>query len=143
MATIFHDEQLIALLRARGRRVTSQRLIINRVLRERETHLTAEAVREAVIDDLPGISMPTIYATLDLLVELELAQRVEVGVGAALYDARTEPHHHAVCRDCARVQDLDGPLDTSPLLLAARRAGFRAESTDVLVTGHCSRCLRH
>ncbi len=140
MTTLSHDDRLISLLRARGQRVTSQRLVIHRVLRERQTHLSAEAVHEAVVEDLPGTSLPTIYATLDLLVELGLARRVGTGVGATLYDARTKPHHHAVCRHCGEVQDLDGPVDTSPLLGAARRAGFDAESTDVLLTGRCSRC---
>jgi len=140
MTTTSHDEQLIGLLRARGQRVTSQRVVIHRVLQEQQTHLTAEAVHEAVVEDLPGTSLPTIYATLDLLVELGLARRVGAGVGAVLYDGRTEPHHHTVCGACGRVQDLDGPLDTSTLLLAARRAGFRAQSADVLITGLCSGC---
>ncbi len=140
MTTHPDDERLTALLRARGQRVTSQRLVIHRVLREQATHLTAEAMREAVAEDLPGTSLPTIYATLDLLVELGLAQRMGTGVGAALYDARTEPHHHTVCRECGAVEDLDGALDISALLRAARGAGFHAASTDVLLTGRCSRC---
>ena len=140
MSTLSPDDHLISLLRARGQRVTSQRLVIHRVLRERQTHLSAEAVHEAVVDDLPGTSLPTIYATLDLLVELGLAQRVGTGLAAALYDARTEPHHHMVCHRCGDVQDLDVPLDTSSLLVGARRAGFDAESTDVLLMGRCSGC---
>ena len=101
---------LIELLRSRGQRVTSQRLVILRDLRRRARHATAEEIHRSVRDQLPGTSAPTIYATLDLLVQLGLARRVDTGLGAALYDARTEPHQHMVCRGCARVEDLDGEL---------------------------------
>ncbi len=44
--------------------------------------------------------------------DLGLVRRIDAGAGATLYDARTEPHQHTVCRRCGRVDDLDGELDT-------------------------------
>ena len=98
-------EDLIALLRQRGQRVTSQRLVILRELRRHGGHATAETIHRAVHRDLPGTSIPTVYAALDLLVELGLARKLELGLGAALYDARTEAHQHAVCRRCGGIAD--------------------------------------
>src|SRR5438067_10666742 len=110
------DRDLITLLRARGQRVTSQRLVILRELRRRRRHATAEEIHRAVRHHLPGTSAPTVYATLDLLVDLGLARKVDVGLGASLYDARTEPHQHTVCRRRGRIEDLDGELDAEALL---------------------------
>ena len=73
----------------------------------------------------PGTSTPTVYAALDLLVDLGLARRIDAGAGAALYDARPEPHQHTVCRRCGRVDDLDGETDTAALQRAAAEAGFQ------------------
>src|SRR5947209_12791009 len=123
-------EDLVALLRERGQRVTSQRLVILRELRRHGGHATAEQIHRLVHRDLPGTSIPTVYATLDLLVELGLARRLDLGLGAALYDARTEAHQHAVCRRCRRIEDLDLELDPRALLSAGGGArGFEPRAT--------------
>jgi Fe2+ or Zn2+ uptake regulation protein len=134
------DQDLIALLRARGQRVTSQRLVILRELRRRRRHATAEEILEAVRPDLPGTSLPTVYATLDLLGELGLVRKLDVGVGVSLYDGRTEPHQHMVCRACGRVEDLDAELRARPLLRAATDAGFVPERAELVVHGLCAEC---
>src|SRR3954453_20782325 len=93
------DARLTAALRERGQRVTSQRLVIHRLLRELDRHVTAGEVLRQAAERLPGMSLPTVYATLDLLTELGLARRVSVG-GPVLYDPRTEDHAHMGCRRC-------------------------------------------
>jgi Fe2+ or Zn2+ uptake regulation protein len=135
------EERLRAVLRERGQRVTSQRLVLHRALAA-QGHLTAERLFAAVAPELPGLSLPTVYATLDLLVELGLARKLDAGAGAALYDARTEPHQHAVCRSCHRVVDLDVDVPAGPLEDAARAAGFTPEAASVLVEGLCADCAR-
>ena len=141
MAKAVHNtDDLIALLHSRGQRVTSQRLVILRELRRRRRHATAEEIYRAVHQDLPGTSTPTIYATLELLVELGLVRKLDVGIGASMYDARMEPHQHAVCRRCGRTEDLDGEVDTDELLHAATAAGFRADTAEVVISGLCKAC---
>jgi Fe2+ or Zn2+ uptake regulation protein len=134
------DHQLGAALRERGQRVTSQRLVIHRVLQELDAHVTAEAVLAAVADRLPGVSLPTVYATLDLLDELGMARRVAVPGGPALYDPRTAPHHHLVCAGCGRVEDVDAPVDLATVVQAAAGRGFEPRHAEVLVTGLCAGC---
>lgn len=132
-----HD--LVELLHSRGQRVTSQRLVILRDLRRRAEHATAEEIHRAVHEDLPGISVPTIYATLDLFVELGLARRIDTAT-AALYDAGLQPHQHAVCRRCGKVEDVNGSLDTAALVGAAAAAGFHAQGAELIITGLCAGC---
>jgi Fe2+ or Zn2+ uptake regulation protein len=133
-------DDLIAILHARGQRVTSQRLVILRELRRYGRHATAEEIQRAVRDDLPGMSTPTVYATLDLLVELGLARKLDVGVGTSLYDARAEPHQHAVCRSCGRIEDVDVELDEPGLLRAATTTGFRPDAAELVISGLCADC---
>src|SRR5947209_5330357 len=136
-----HDDQgdLIELLHARGQRVTPQRLVILRQLRRRGRHATAEEIYRAVHDELPGMATPTVYATLDLFVELGLARRIDTGT-AALYDARLDPHQHAVCRRCGRVQDVDGRINARALVRAAHESGFRPQSAELIISGVCAEC---
>jgi Fe2+ or Zn2+ uptake regulation protein len=133
------EARLVAALRERGQRVTSQRLVIGRLLRELDRHVTAEEVLRRASEQLPGVSLPTVYATLDLLAELGEARRVSVG-GPVLYDPRVEDHAHVRCRACGRVDDLDVPLDAVAALRAARAAGFAAETAELVVEGRCAAC---
>jgi Fe2+ or Zn2+ uptake regulation protein len=130
----------VDLLHQRGQRATPQRLVILRELRRRGRHATADEIRRAVRNELPGTSTPTIYAALELLVDLGLVRRVDAGPGAALYDARAEPHQHTVCRRCGRVDDLDVDIDASAIEQASVRAGFRAHGVEVVISGLCPDC---
>lgn len=131
---------LVELLHQRGQRATPQRLVILRELRRRGRHATADEIRSAVRDELPGTSTPTVYAALELLVDLGLVRRIDAGLGATLYDPRTEPHQHTACRRCGRVDDLDGEVDTAALERASAQAGFSAQAVEVVISGVCPEC---
>lgn len=135
------EQRLVNELRRSGQRITSQRLIIHRALRELDRHATAEEVLAAVGDRLPTLSLPTVYSTLDLLGRLGIVRRISPGEGPVLYDPRAEAHHHIVCVHCGRVDDLDVPLDTTAALNAASRRGFAAEHADLVVSGACPACI--
>ena len=136
------DATLIAALRARGMRVTPQRLLIHRALLEPGRHTTAEQVLERVSERLPNASLPTVYAALELFEELGIARRVAAGSGAALWDPRPEPHHHFVCSACGAVEDVDAPLDVARALRAARGRGLRPYEAELVLTGLCASCSR-
>lgn len=139
-ADISSDHELTSQLRRRGQRVTSQRLVIHRALRELGRHVSAEQVLEAVRDRLPGVSLPTVYATLDLFEELGLVRRLSRARGPALYDPRLDPHHHLVCEECGRVQDVDAALQLGAADRAARRQGFFPERSQLVISGRCADC---
>jgi Fe2+ or Zn2+ uptake regulation protein len=113
--------------------------VIAELLREQPRHVTAEELFEEARALLPGVSLPTVYATLDLLAELGEARRVNVG-GPVLYDPRSEDHAHLRCRSCGAVFDVDVPFDAAVALRAARAAGFAPEAAEVVVEGLCADC---
>jgi Fe2+ or Zn2+ uptake regulation protein len=134
------DEQLVSELRRRGLRVTSQRIVIHRALCSEAQHLTAEQLLDKVSDQLPGVSLPTVYATLELLEDLGLVRRVATGNGAFLFDSRVEPHAHTVCRRCGATADLDGGALSEQVFTRAQQTGFVPDHTELVVWGLCSRC---
>jgi Fe2+ or Zn2+ uptake regulation protein len=134
------DDALAAALRERGQRVTPQRLLIHRTLRDLDRHVTAEEVLGEVSRQLPNASLPTVYATLELFEDLGIVRRVPAAWGATLYDPRAEPHQHLACRLCGRVEDLDVGVDAAPALRAARRHGFEPEGSELVIRGICARC---
>ncbi|MHB2001172.1 MAG: Fur family transcriptional regulator [Solirubrobacteraceae bacterium] len=140
--SIAADARLEGRLRERACRVTSQRILVYRALCERQAHLTAEQVLAAVQGTLPKISLPTIYATLELLEEIGLVRRLSAGTGALLFESRVARHSHAVCRSCGSVLDIDEPPSANAALVSAAAAGFAPEEAQVLVTGLCQACRR-
>ena len=136
------DAALSDALRARGSRVTPQRLAIAKVVREARGHTTAEAVFGQVSQRLPGVSLPTVYATLELLEELGQVRRVPGASGAVLFDSRTDAHDHFVCRRCGAVADLESGADHADVLQAAAARGFAPVDAQVVVSGLCADCAR-
>jgi Fe2+ or Zn2+ uptake regulation protein len=134
------DAELSAALRARGQRVTSQRLILHRALRELDRHATAEELLRASEERLPNLSLPTVYATLEVFEELGVVRRIAGGPGPVLWDPRPEEHQHFACRRCGRVVDLDVRVRATAALDAARAAGHAPDSAQLLVVGTCDAC---
>jgi Fe2+ or Zn2+ uptake regulation protein len=134
------DTEVITALRAAGHRVTPQRLLIHRALRERDRHVSADDVHDAVSAKLPALSLPTVYATLELFEDMGLVRRIDAGRGAALFDPRSDAHQHAVCRRCGRVEDVEVDVDVAPALAAARGSGFAPDAGEVVVRGLCAAC---
>ena len=128
-------------LRARDMRVTPQRLAVHAALQELGRHSTAEEVFERVHGAVPGVSLPTVYAALELLADLGLANRVQAG-RAVRFDPRTQPHHHLVCTSCGAVTDLDAAVELGPALERARALGAQTSGAEVIVRGLCAACLR-
>jgi Fe2+ or Zn2+ uptake regulation protein len=134
-------ERTAAALRAHGYRVTPQRLAIQGIVESLGRHVSADEVATESAARLPGISLPTVYASLDALEDAGLLRRVAAGRGAALYDAGPE-HHHLVCRRCGKVEDLEAEVPLSAALSGARRHGFAPEGAEVVVRGLCRQCRR-
>jgi len=129
-------------LEAKGQRFTEQRAAVFRYLSGTEVHPTADEVFLGVRQFLPGISLATVYKSLETLVGCGLAVKLTYGDGSARYDGRTDPHHHARCVACGRVQDVHGDLP-EPHLDAARASAdaFTVTGYRLELTGYCGACV--
>jgi Fe2+ or Zn2+ uptake regulation protein len=134
------DQRLVVALRKRNLRVTSQRLVIHRALCCRIQHMTAEQVLGAISTSLPGVSLPTVYATLELLEALGLVRRLATGTGAVLFDSRVQQHAHTVCRQCGATSDLDGARPPSRAFARAADTGFVPDHAQLVIWGLCRVC---
>lgn len=129
-------------LREAGLVFTLQRRAIWTALVGREDHPTADSVYDALGPDA-GISVTTVYRTLEAFVGAGLAQRVGHTGTAVRYDPRTEPHHHLVCESCGAVRDLEESALGSPALPspgAKKLNGFEVRDVSVIVRGRCAAC---
>jgi Fe2+ or Zn2+ uptake regulation protein len=135
-------------LRARGFRLTPQRLAIVRLFAEDCSHPTAQDLFARLRPAFPTMSFATVYNTLDALAQAGLSSSLRLGalsgLGAATrFDPNTEPHHHAVCDRCGVVVDLPVESLAAPQVDARhvdKSQGFRVRAVETIYRGTCAGC---
>ncbi len=128
-------------LESNGQRYTEQRAAVFRFLRGTHVHPTADEVFLHVREEVPGISLATVYKSLETLVGCGLATKLTYGDGSARYDGRTDDHHHLRCVSCGRVADLPGRADDREVArLAASADAFHVTGYRLELTGYCETC---
>jgi len=133
------SEALTALLRARGRRSTRQRRAVYASLVRRADHPTADRLLHHVRRRVPGLSLATVYKTLEVLVRVGAAGRIADSDGIWRYDARTDLHDHRRCVRCGRMEDVDLPHRPDRIADIAG-SGFRIAGYRLEIFGHCALC---
>ena len=140
---LVHDTKGVdaGLLQSRYR-LTKQRAAILRAL-EDGRHLSAETILDRVRVELPGVSLGTIYRTLDILRSIGLVQLFAHAGGAAKYEAALDKHHHLLCAACGDIVNVQ-VNDALPLAQAvAGEHGFVDVDCALVITGRCARCAHH
>jgi len=137
---------LLQRCRERGVKLTPQRIAIFECLEHRQGHLSAEEVYQDVLPRYPTLSFATVYNTLQLLTEMGEVHELIVDELRRRYDVNTDPHHHAICRKCHRIFDVEpavlGTAWAGPETVDVVGGGFRVETVSVELTGLCSACER-
>ncbi len=93
------------MFRAKGLRVTPQRLVTYRTLYDMQ-HPSAEKVIEEVRNRIPAITVATVYNTLECLVNAGLVTKVFSPDNKMYFDADTRPHQHLHDTDNHRIIDI-------------------------------------
>lgn len=104
-------------------RTSRQRELILQYLRAAEEHPTAETICLALREQMPNLSLGTVYRNLKVLEELGQVRRVLTPQQVERYDAHCEAHPHFVCSRCGCVQDLPN-VNMEKLLQMARDTGL-------------------
>lgn len=117
-------------------------LAVLETLRGTPQHPTAACLYDDVRRQHPRLGRATVYRALAALEAAGLVVEAwRDGVGRH-YDARTDPHDHAICVACGAVTDIDRPADRLPsgYIHAAERSGFTIRRFEVRYHGLCSAC---
>ena len=136
-------DTLSAAFRDNNMKLTAQRIAIYEMLMSTKSHPSAETIYDSIKDRYPTMSLATVYKTLKSLVQLNLAQEINVGEGNFRYDANAEPHPHIVCINCGRVDDIDN-LDLSFINESAENfTDYDILKSKVYFYGICSDCKQN
>lgn len=121
-------------------RKSKQREAIIRVLREPNSHPTAEQVYEQVRKHIPKISLGTVYRNLKLLQLEGKVLELDFANGKSRFDGNTQNHYHFRCEQCGRVFDVDEPVHREIEKRLAKKTGFKFYSHRLEFCGLCKDC---
>ena len=133
-------QELKERLSSGGLHFTEQRAAVFDYLRSVTHHPTAEEVYQAVKEQLPRVSLATIYKNLEALIEAGAASKFTYGDGRARYDIRTDHHHHLRCVRCGKMWDLEPGEGSAWLSGVKARAGFQVLDYRLEILGQCRAC---
>jgi Fur family ferric uptake transcriptional regulator len=130
-------------LSQKGLRMTPQRLMIVAAVENSTNHISAEEIYEQVIEKYPNVNISTVYRTLDMLAEMSLVTKTDLGDGRVRYHpADKGHHHHLVCRECGAIIDLDEKALAGLQETLLRDYNFIADLRHLGISGKCVKCNR-
>ncbi len=135
-------QALIEALNKAGHRLTAQRLAICRYLASSREHPTPATVYVQVRQQLPSLSLATVYNTLALLRNLGVITEMGADMGRTRYETDAHPHANLICLRCGRVVDVALPDLTAVQALLAAQSAFELRNLRVDAYGLCPDCRR-
>ena len=118
-----------------------QRDAIYDFLKDRKDHPTAETVYMGVREQIPNISLGTVYRNLMVLKETGKIRTVEVGDGTVHFDPDTSEHNHFICTSCGRVEDIKMQSISSIKSIASEHFPGIITGYTAYFYGICEKCL--
>jgi Fur family transcriptional regulator, stress-responsive regulator len=128
------------LLRGASLRVTRPRIAVLSAVHD-NAHADTDSIIGIVRRDLGDVSKQAVYDVLRALKTAGLVRSIEPAGSAARYEARLgDNHHHAVCRSCGAIADVDCAVGDTPCLIASDDHGFAIDEAEVVYWGQCPEC---
>ncbi len=122
------------------RRMTKQRVIVLNTVESLGSHPTAYEIFERVRQELPGVSLSTVYRNLNILVEEGDILTVR-GLGQEVhYDHNLHDHCHVQCRICGKVSDIHTDFIDPSCVNSHGEEGYIIEDVLITLIGVCPEC---
>ena len=139
-------EKLKEELKLKGYKLTPQRrAIVNIVIQNKGSHLTAEELYDLVKDECPEIGLATVYRTIQLLEDIGIVCKFNLDDGCNRYELVDEDeihqHHHLICRECGKVIEVEEDLLDSIEKNVEKQYKFKIENHSLKFVGICHECL--
>jgi len=90
-------------------KVTPQRVKIFEVLQSTDNHPTAEEIFKEIAEQVPGLSLATVYKTLDTFIQKGIIRKIKGEDDSVHFDADINSHNHLICSKTKKIIDYNDP----------------------------------
>ncbi len=130
-------------LRARGYRMTPQRMAILHVLHHAGTHLSPTEIFATAKNEFPSLTEPTVYRTLEFLAGNGLVRPSHRGHGHLVYQIAQDDHHHLICRSCGKELELKHSALEKLYRELEATTGYHLTDSHMTFFGLCPDCYKN
>jgi Fe2+ or Zn2+ uptake regulation protein len=123
-------------------RRTRQLEAIYEAVRTAVDHPSADEVYARVRQQLPSVSLGTVYRNLQKLSAQGRVRVLHLKERVARYDALVHEHDHFVCERCDAVADVARPAGQPTECPALAQSGYAVHAQTLTFYGVCPRCQR-
>ena len=123
-------------------RKSKQKEAILRVVKHTTSHPTAEWVYEQVRQEIPTISLGTVYRNLRLLKQDGEILELSLAGITSRFDGNAQNHYHFRCEQCGQVFDVNELPDKAMDDKVAQKTGFKITHHWLEFRGLCKDCQR-
>jgi len=137
------SEHASTVLGKSGHRWGAARIAVVDVLASHSCCLTARDIADELRARGERTGIASVYRALDLLHDLGLVKRLDVGDGTARYepaDPSGEHHHHLVCDRCGLVTAFEDDRLEQAIHALSGRVDHAIDAHDVVLRGACPDC---
>lgn len=143
------QELLKEKLKENGLKVTQQRILVLQTLANNSgSHMTAEEIYGLIREKHPDIGLATVYRTLQLFLEMQLAESINLDDGCVRYEIghifegdMKHNHHHLICGACGKVFPFEDDLLDGLEDQIEKATGFHVLDHKLKFYGLCKDCL--
>lgn len=121
-------------------RKSKQKEAILRVVKGTNSHPTADWVYEQVRQEIPNISLGTVYRNLKLLKDEGDVLELNLDGTLSRFDGNIQEHYHFRCEQCGRIFDVDEPVAKALDKRVTQKTGFTVTSHHLEFRGLCKDC---
>jgi Fur family transcriptional regulator, peroxide stress response regulator len=121
-------------------RRSQQRARILEILKETKSHPTADWVYKKLKEEIPDLSLGTVYRNLKVLAEQGHIQKLPFGSTFDRFEAKIAPHYHLVCEKCGLVEDFEMPQYSDINQKAEKMSSFQISRHRIDFFGLCKKC---
>jgi Fe2+ or Zn2+ uptake regulation protein len=127
-------------MKERGLKITPQRVAVIEVLIEKgDLHPGAALIYEEARKKKKGVSLSTVYATLDALSRSGIIKALQFDGKENRYENDLEEHINLICKRCEKIVDYRAPLAVDRQG-AAVESGFSVTDVRLEYHGYCLEC---
>lgn len=136
-ASPLSSEPVAERLRARGHRVTRQRLGVFEALARLGGHRGVDEIAAWLRQSGEPLPETSVYNAVEVLEASDLVRVAHRGPPRSLYEVADRAHDHFVCRACGEIVDVELPRRRPPLPPVP---GAVVESVEITYRGVCAGC---
>lgn len=122
-------------------RKTQQRQKILELLKHTDTHPTADWIYFKLKDEIPDLSLGTVYRNLKILMDQGEIIKLPFGSEHDRFDGNVAPHYHFICQKCGNVSDFDSSMYRDVSEYAQKKSNFKINYHRIDFFGLCANCL--